>query len=273
MRLTERLDITTAIAKRAGEQIREARHRQDFDQHYKKGSELVTNVDIAVDTAIGEALQSRFPEERRLTEELSPDQQILERLESLWVIDPIDGTVNFAHGLAHVAVSIAWNNAGRTELGVVHASFLGETFTAIRGQGAYLNGTRIRVSRTDSLARGLVATGFPYRRDSRTPLMRRLAAVLANCQDIRRNGSAALDLCDVACGRLDAYYESVKPWDFAAGLLIAREAGARTGHLYPCPAGVPHDLYGENIVTSTPDLYGSLTDLLQRADADKVPND
>ncbi|GHC27121.1 inositol monophosphatase family protein [Aidingimonas halophila] len=270
MRLTERLDSAIDIATRAGQQIREARQHQEFDRHYKQGSELVTDIDVAVDTAIGDALEARFPDEHRLTEELSPDQQSLDFQQPLWVIDPIDGTVNFAQGLAHVAVSIAWVKEGQVQLGVVHAPFLNETFTAIRGQGAYRNGERIRVSRADKLARSLVATGFPYRRDSRTPLMRRLTAILTNCQDIRRNGSAALDLCDVACGRLDAYYESVKPWDFAAGLLIAREAGARTGHLYPCPQGMPTDLYGENIVVSAPDIYGSLTDLLKRADADRV---
>ncbi len=96
-------------------------------------------------------------------------------------------------------------------------------------------------------------------------------AVLEHCQDVRRNGSAALDLCDVACGRLDAYYESVSPWDFAAGLLIAREAGARTGHLYPCPDGIPEDLYGENILVASPELFDEMKELLRAADANALP--
>ncbi|GGX79487.1 inositol monophosphatase [Litchfieldella qijiaojingensis] len=270
MSLADRLEEAVDIAHRAGRTIREARANQDFQQHYKKGSELVTDTDVAVDTLIAESLEQRFPGEPRLTEELTPDRDDFDLHDTLWVVDPIDGTVNFAHGLPHVAVSIAWVKNGHTELGVVHAPFLNETFTALRGSGAYRNGERIRASRATSLARSLVATGFPYNRDSRPPLLRRVSAVLMHCQDIRRNGAAALDLCDVACGRLDAYYESVSPWDFAAGLLIAREAGARTGHLYPCPSGIPEDLYGENIIVTAPDIHGELTELLQRADEDRL---
>ncbi|QJQ96692.1 MULTISPECIES: inositol monophosphatase family protein [Halomonadaceae] len=269
MQLTHRLEIAVRIAQQAGQHIVEARQDRRFSQRYKHGSELVTDVDVAVDTMIAEQLDEHFAGEARLTEELSPEREVLDQPGPLWVIDPIDGTVNFAHGLPHVAVSIAWVENGKTQLGVVHAPFLNETFTAIRGEGAYLNGERIRVAQAESLARSLVATGFPYRRDGRAPLMRRVAAVLAHCQDIRRNGSAALDLCNVACGRLDAYYESVSPWDFAAGLLIAREAGARTGHLYPCPKGIPVDLYGENIIASAPDIHGELASLLKRADEDR----
>lgn len=270
MSRAKRLEEAIEIAHQAGQAIREARTAQDFGQRYKNGSELVTDTDVAVDTLIAEHLERQFPHESRLTEELAPDRDSLDLHAALWVVDPIDGTVNFAHGLAHVAVSIAWVEEGRAELGVVHAPFLNETFTALRGEGAYRNGERIRVSRQTSLARSLVATGFPYNRDRRVPLLRRFSAVLMQCQDIRRNGSAALDLCDVACGRLDAYYESVSPWDFAAGLLIAREAGARTGHLYPCPKGIPEDLYGENIIVSTPDIHAELGKLLKRADEDRL---
>lgn len=103
--------------------------------------------------------------------------------------------------------------------------------------------------------------------------MRRLGAVLHRCRDIRRNGSAALDLCDVARGRLDAYYETVSPWDFAAGWLIAAEAGATTGHLYPCPGGLPEDLYGENLLVSAPSIHAELADLLRRADAGELRED
>lgn len=269
MQRAERLEIAIDIAHQAGQAIINARQDQDFSHHYKKGSELVTDADIAVDRLIAERLDAHFADEARLTEELSPEHDALEQRGPLWVIDPIDGTVNFAHGLAHVAVSIAWVKDGQTELGVVHAPFLGETFTALRGEGARRNGERIRASKASSLTRSLVATGFPYRRDSRAPLVRRVAAVLDHCQDIRRNGSAALDLCDVACGRLDAYYESVSPWDFAAGLLIAREGGAHTGHLYACPSGIPEDLYGENILVSAPDIHGELAELLRRADEDR----
>ncbi|WP_192037096.1 inositol monophosphatase family protein [Halomonas sp. YLGW01] len=269
MQTAQRLEIAVDIAKRAGQAILDARQSQDFSRRYKAGNELVTDTDVAVDTLIAHALEEHFPGEARLTEELSPDRDAIEQSGVLWVVDPIDGTVNFAHGLPHVAVSIAWLRDGQAELGVVHAPFLDETYTAVRGEGAWCNGERIRVSRASRLADSLVATGFPYRRDSRPPLIRRLATVLEHCQDVRRNGAAALDLCNVACGRLDAYYESVSPWDFAAGVLIAREAGARTGHLYDCPSGIPEDLYGENLLVSTPDIHADLAKLLIRADEDR----
>ncbi len=263
----QRLEIAVDIATHAGRMIVEAREAGGFDHRYKAGQELVTDVDLQVDTYISERLQASFPEESRLSEELAPDREVLEHPSALWVVDPIDGTVNFAHGLHHVAVSIGWASGGRVRLGVVHAPFLGETFTALAGRGAWCNGEPIRVSGKRELATSLVGTGFPYRRDSRPPLLRRLMAVLTHCQDVRRAGSAALDLCAVACGRLDAYYESVSPWDLAAGLLIAREAGARTGHLYPAPGGIPEDLYGENLLVSSPALHDPLADLLRRADA------
>ncbi|MCE8002087.1 inositol monophosphatase family protein [Billgrantia ethanolica] len=269
----QRLELAIDIAREAGEKIVAARHGQAFNQQLKNGQELVTDVDVAVDTLISERLEASLPGEQRLSEELAPDREVMSTAESLWVIDPIDGTVNFAHGLRHVAVSIAWVSEGKTRLGVVHAPFLGETYTALYGQGVWCNGKPIHTSHRANLQRCLVATGFPYRRDSRPPLIRRLMAVLEHCQDVRRNGSAALDLCDVACGRLDAYYESVSPWDFAAGVLIAREAGARTGHLYPCPKGIPEDLYGENILVSAPEIHAELGDLLRAADANELRYD
>lgn len=273
MQRSERLAISIEIAEQAGRLIQEARQRQDFDRRYKQENELVTDADVAVDRFIAEQLEARFPGEARLTEELSPERESLERDGPLWVVDPIDGTVNFAQGLPHVAVSIAWARDGKVQLGVVHAPFLDETFTAIRGDGAQLNGQRIRASLAARLEHCLVATGFPYRREGRAPLLRRLAAVMDACQDMRRCGSAALDLCNVACGRLDAYYESVSPWDFAAGMLIAREAGARTGHLYPCPGNIPAELYGEHIVAAAPDVYPALEKLLIRADENRPPSD
>ncbi|GHE19607.1 inositol monophosphatase family protein [Halomonas urumqiensis] len=266
----ERLALTIEIAQEAGEMIRDARERQTFGHRYKKGQELVTDADVAVDTHISERLASHFPDEARLSEELAPTGDSQQGDAPLWVVDPIDGTVNFAHGLSHVAVSIAWLVEGRVRVGVVHAPFLGETFTALAGQGAWRNGMPIKASKTSGLGHALVGTGFPYRRDSRPPLMRRLAAVLEHCQDVRRNGSAALDLCDVACGRLDAYYESVSAWDFAAGWLIAREAGAHAGHLYPCPEGVVEDLYGENLLVTSPGIHRELGELLRRADAGEI---
>lgn len=268
---SQRLAIAVDIAQAAGRMIVEARARQDVTQRYKQDQELVTDTDVAVDRLISQRLDEHFATEARLSEELTPDHDALTRRGALWVVDPIDGTVNFAHGLRHVAVSIGWAEDGRTRLGVVHAPFLGETFTALDGQGAWCNDRPIQASRCDALTHALVGTGFPYHRDSRAPLLQRLATVLTHCQDVRRNGSAALDLCDVACGRLDAYYESVSPWDCAAGMLIAREAGARTGHLYGVPTGMPVDLYSRDLLVTGPALHNALGDLLRRADA-HAPN-
>ncbi|RXE48275.1 inositol monophosphatase family protein [Chromohalobacter israelensis] len=270
MEPSQRLAEAERIARLAGERIVAARQSQAFQHRYKSGDELVTDADVDVDRLIATELDAHFRDDARLTEELSPERDVLEDSESLWIVDPIDGTVNFAYGHPHVAVSIAWASEGKLRLGVAHAPFLGETFTALRGEGAWLNGEPIEASDARELDRSLVATGFPYRRDARAPLLRRLTGVLARCRDIRRNGSAALDLCHVACGRLDAYYESVSPWDFAAGLLIAREAGAKTGHLYPCPDRIPADLYGENILVSAPGIHGALRDILLKADEGRL---
>lgn len=271
MQLSERLAITVDIAEQAGHMIRKARQEQNFDKRYKQDEELVTDADVAVDRFIAKQLEAHFPNEARLTEEISPERDVLEQGGDLWVVDPIDGTVNFACGLPHVAVSIAWSHKGKVQLGVVHAPFLDETFTAIRGKGARLNDQGIAASAAKHLEHSLIATGFPYRREGRAPLMRRLGAVMNTCQDLRRCGSAALDLCNVACGRLDAYYESVSPWDFAAGFLIAREAGAQTGHLYSCPDNIPAELYGEHILATAPNIYKALKTLLIQTDENRVP--
>lgn len=265
--LKERLDIARSIAEQAGQMIRQARLEQSFGRHYKAGDELVTDADVAVDRFISDQLASHFPGETRLSEELSPDQAFNESAPQLWVVDPIDGTVNFAQGLRHVAVSIGWMENGVAKIGVVHAPFLEETFTAAEGAGAFCNDLPIQPSGANELARSLVATGFPYQREARKALLPRLAAVLTNCRDIRRNGAAALDICDVACGRLDAYYESVSPWDFVAGWVIAREAGASVGHLYDVPADVPADLYSQHLLVSTPAVHSAMARLLRGADS------
>jgi myo-inositol-1(or 4)-monophosphatase len=264
--LAARLEIAIAIAEEAGQMIIKAREQQGFAQHLKKDNELVTDVDVAVDKLISQRLEEQFPGEAKLSEELAPERAINEKAPMLWVVDPIDGTVNFAQGLRHVAVSIGWMEEGIAKVGVVHAPFLGETFSAAEGDGAFCNGQSIQPSSADSLVHTLVGTGFPYRKEERKHLLKRLEAVLVECQDIRRNGAAAIDLCDVACGRLDAYYESVSPWDFVAGWVIAREAGARVGHLYPVPSAVPEDIYPEQLLVTAPGVYDAMAYLLLEAD-------
>jgi myo-inositol-1(or 4)-monophosphatase len=173
-----------------------------------------------------------------------------------WIIDPLDGTVNFAHGFPMFCVSIAFEAEGKLLYGVVYEPLRDELFEAQKGEGALLNGQPIRVSRIDRLERALVATGFPYDIRERLPeTTARLARVLGAVQGVRRAGSAALDMCYVACGRLDGFFEeNLKPWDTAAGLLIITEAGGRITTF----EGGNYDIYSPNIVASNGALHEHL---------------
>lgn len=260
-------NFTLQLAQQAGDLIRTERQQARFERNYKYGQELVTSVDIKADQLIRQAIEQRYPDHEILSEESSPNFQDLDKLrQPLWIIDPIDGTINFAHNHHQVAVSIAFAVNGEVQVGVVHCPFLGETFHAIRGQFSRLNGQPIAVSGLEDFRHALLATGFPYDKATLATLIRRLEKVMGECQDIRRIGSAAVDICWVAMGRLDGYYESVKPWDFAAAQLIAREAGARFGHLGAVPDGMPEELHGTDILVATPALYTTLHSLLKEAD-------
>lgn len=156
----------------------------------------------------------------------------------VWVIDPLDATVNFLFGIPWWCVSIALRDAEGELVGVTHNPILGETFAAVRGEGAWLNGAPIKVSERSELDSALIATGFAYDRDARTSQGRVAAEVLGAARDIRRMGSAALDFCSVACGRVDGFFEShLEEWDKAAGTLIVREAGGTVTELAPPKTG------------------------------------
>lgn len=256
-------DFAIQLAQQAGELIIRERRHGTLEHDYKDATELVTQADLKADEFITSRIREAFPEHRILSEESMPDLTQVEELETpLWIVDPIDGTVNYAYGHDQVAVSIAWADKGRVQSGVVHCPFQRETFQATRGEGAQLNGTPISPTGCDSLRQALVATGFPYGKEEIPILINRLDKVLHHCRDIRRIGSAAVDICWVACGRLDLYYESVSPWDFAAARLIALEAGARCGHFSDVPPGYPEDLWGRDILISTPALYDDMRALL-----------
>jgi myo-inositol-1(or 4)-monophosphatase len=182
-----------------------------------------------------------------------------------WLVDPIDGTTNYVYGIPAYAVSIAAERDGQMVAGVVHDPVAGSTFAARRGAGATCNGAPIACSQRADLGTALVGTGFAYLAERRAQQAGVLLRVLPRVRDIRRMGSAALDLCSVACGRLDAYYErGLQPWDLAAGWLIAVEAGAVVGDLR---GGDPS---GEHTVAAPPALFGKLVELLIEAGADDI---
>lgn len=262
--VNEWLGYAKSWATHAGAMMLEAREKTSFSEQYKSGHELVTSTDLAIDDYLCEQIKQTFPDHLILSEESSPNLELATHSDvPVWVIDPIDGTINFAQGLLHVAVSIAVYYQGQRWVGVVHAPFLGETYSAVKGQGAWLNGTALKVSGRSELRNAIVATGFPYNKDTLPDLIELLGRVLEHSQDIRRNGSAALDLCAVARGQMDAYYESVKPWDMAAGALIATEAGAKVGHFSESKQSWPTAINGDYLIAATPDVYHLLLDVLQ----------
>ncbi|MFE8070603.1 inositol monophosphatase family protein [Marinobacteraceae bacterium S3BR75-40.1] len=257
-------EFASNLAHQAGRMVVEERESGSLRHDYKDQVELVTHADVKVDEFITRAIEARFPDHRILSEESFPDLAKAAELETpLWIVDPIDGTVNYSYGHDQVAVSIAYAERGRIQVGVVHNPFRQECFEAVRGQGATLNGEAIRVSGCNELRKALVATGFPYHKDALAPLVKRVGNVLEACRDIRRLGSAALDICWVACGRLDVYYETVSPWDFAAAWLIAAEAGARCGHFTPVPEGQPVELWSQDLLICSPALFEPMLPLLQ----------
>ncbi len=251
------------IAKLAGGKIKEMRDNNALTESLKDGVELVTNADLAAHHIIRAEITRLFPGHDILSEEDSIHAPHTFE-DPIWIVDPIDGTVNYFNGHFMSAVSIAYADKCKTRVGVVYNPFLDELFYAAENSGAFLNGRQIRVKNVAALNQCLVATGFPYVRDSVPELTARLGRVLPHVRDIRRLGSAALDICWVACGRLQGYFEaSLSVWDVAAGLLIAEEAGAATGNFTGAPSVISSDgLRCENLLVASPGVYGDLRRLL-----------
>ncbi|OAH10640.1 inositol monophosphatase family protein [Streptomyces jeddahensis] len=224
----ELLELALEAALRAGELLRDGRPA-DLGVAATKSSavDVVTEMDIASEKLITGLLTDRRPDDGVLGEEGAS----IEGTSGVqWVIDPLDGTVNYLYGLPSWAVSIAARKDGETLVGVVHAPMRGETCRAVLGGGAYVNDRPVQVRPAPAFELALVGTGFGYRAERRSRQAEVVRQLIPQVRDIRRGGSAAIDLCDVAAGRLDAYYErGLNPWDYAAGELIAREAGALTG--------------------------------------------
>ncbi len=230
------------------------------DVRRKGRIDLVTETDLAVEEALKESLSRVLPGSEFLAEESAEG---LEPGDPAWIIDPLDGTTNFAHRLPFVAVSVALWSGGRSVLGYVHAPLMGEMFRASLGGGAFLNGRPIGVSGTDRLEDSLVATGFPYTvREDMRALMADLENVLAHTQGVRRPGAASIDLAYTAAGRFDAFYEiGLKPWDTAAGWLLVEEAGGRVSQFDP---DQPYHLRSRSILASNGVLHRDVAALLGR---------
>ncbi|MFO7301635.1 MAG: inositol monophosphatase family protein [Acidobacteriota bacterium] len=226
--------------------------------------DLVTAADLEAERAIRALIAARFPDHEVLGEELTSGLAA-PGARFRWIVDPLDGTTNFAHGLAFFSVSIALEIDGRVELGVVYTPVARELFTAERGAGARLNGVPIRVSTVDALVDAVVCTGFPYTvREERRRQVAVFAEFLEEAQAVRRLGSAALDLCYVACGRFDGYWEErLNAWDLAAGALIVEEAGGRVSGM----DGGPFDAYAGHIVAASAPLHPRMLEIIARGRA------
>ncbi|WP_407988147.1 inositol monophosphatase family protein [Kitasatospora sp. CMC57] len=225
--LDELLDVALEAAGRAGTLLRDGRPA-DLGVAATKSSpvDVVTEMDLASEKLILELINTRRPEDGYLGEE-GADQAGTSGVR--WVVDPLDGTVNYLYGLPSWGVSVAAELDGRAVVGVVAVPARDELFQAVIGRGAHLNGAPIRCRPAPPWGQALVGTGFNYVQSVRVRQAEVLLALMPEVRDIRRGGAAAVDLCDVAAGRLDAFYErGLHPWDRAAGALIAAEAGAPT---------------------------------------------
>jgi len=258
------LNIAVRAARRAGEVIIRSLNRLESLTVTSKGrNDFVTEVDRAAEAEIIAVIRRHYPQHAFLAEESGSTGEH----ESVWIIDPLDGTTNFLHGFPVFAVSIACQIKGRLEHAVVYDPMRGELFTASRGAGAHLENHRMRVSKARGIDGSLIATGFPYRANTRylDAYMSMLRAVTEQAAGVRRPGSAALDLAYVAAGRVDGFWEiGLAPWDTAAGTLLIQEAGGRIGTL----TGAEYK-QGGHIVAGTPRVYAALLELL----APHVPPD
>lgn len=251
------LTFAEGLARKVGDRIAEKASRRK-NIFFKGEIDLVTQFDCEAQRLIVKDLRKEYPDFGILSEE-DVDQQTDQPVR--WIVDPLDGTTNFAHGLPIWAISIALEVRGRIVLGVVYDPTRRELFSSSKGHGARLNGRRIHVSTTRRLDHSLLVTGFPYdiRRSKRNNL-RQFSTFAVRARAVRRLGSAALDLCYTACGRFDGYWEmKLSPWDQAAGSLILREAGGRVTDF----AGHKFDIYGDEVLGTNGMIHGQMMRVLQ----------
>lgn len=249
--------VGTAVALEAGGLLISL-FRRPLEVSHKGEINLVTEADLAAEALIIRRLSEEFPGHGVLAEETHAQG---ERRPQRWIIDPLDGTTNYAHGLPVFCVSLALETGGIVEWGVVYNPCLDEMYTARRGEGAFLNGSPLRVSPACDLGASLLATGFPYDiRSGRGTNLDYFAEFALRSLAIRRFGSAALDLCYVAAGRFDGFWElKLHPWDCAAGYLIVREAGGRVTNFL----GEPGSIYEQECVASNALIHDQMLGVIR----------
>jgi myo-inositol-1(or 4)-monophosphatase len=208
----------------------------------KKGDiDLVTEADLASEKFIIERIKSYYPKHSILAEESGEAVVVGGTNVWKWIIDPLDGTTNFAHGYPCFCVTLALEHEGKIVVGVTFDPTREEMFAAEKGEGASLNGRQIRVSETEKLSEGLIVTGFPYDFKQRDSFARHLTEFMLRSRGVRRDGSAAIDMAYVACGRFDGFWEEgLNPWDVAAGVLLIEEAGGRVSYYDDSPFSIYH---------------------------------
>jgi myo-inositol-1(or 4)-monophosphatase len=255
-RWQKELDVAGQAAKTAGDILR--RRFGQVGQIMKKGDiDLVTEADLLAEEAILKTIHSHFPHDTILSEETRQHTEISPRT---WIVDPLDGTTNFAHGFPFFAVSIALEVDQEIVIGVVHNPLMNEYFQAAAGMGAYLNRNPIRVSKARELKESLLGTGFPYTIHERYQrVLDHFRKMVLVAQGVRRPGSAAIDLCYVAAGKLDGFWEEdLKPWDTAAGAIMVTEAGGKVSTY----AGEPYLPHLKTVVAANPFIHEAMVQIL-----------
>lgn len=259
------LDVAVSAARAAGD-LQRRKVGTGVTVSHKGSVDLVTDVDRESEAIIVAAIGERFPGHAILAEEGGAYHTASSPFR--WIIDPLDGTTNYAHGFPWFAVSIALEVDGRVEMGVVYHPMMDELFTAVRGEGAFLNGRPLRVSENGSMRDALLATGFPYDRtpDNENNIDLFVAFTMAS-RGVRRAGAAALDLASVAAGRLDGFWEcKLKPWDVAAGMLLVEEAGGWVTDY----GGNPYSIYEHRIVASNGSIHPQMLSVIAAPEASRI---
>lgn len=254
-----RLEVAQAAAAAASEVLRLVRTRRRLEIRRKGHFDFVTEADIASHLAIKNIIVSEFPDDIVVSEE---DIEISSHeLDDYWLIDPLDGTVNFIHGHDHVAVSIAYIRNGKSVVGVVSAPFRSELYWAIAGCGGFCNGERLAIGHPVDASQVLIGIGFPHERKDLEGIVARLHPLLTKYGDIRRLAAPALDICWVVNGRLDAFLDRIRPWDIAAAGLIASEAGAQVSLIEKLAGSLSID-DGEDYLVAHPVLSKDIAEYI-----------